>query len=87
MRVSDGKERNDASSNEMYGQSDAESSPVEFRKNCSKDVLMKDTICSLTQTMLAGLQLIIQRAHFSDVTPEIPLKVIEQGMLNFAVTL
>ena len=69
--------------------------------------------------MLAGLQLIIQRpyqishstnncddslmAHFSDVTPETPLEVIEQdsshvtpetplevteqGMLNFAVTL
>ena len=52
MRVSDGEERNDASSNDIYRHSDAESSPVEFsveQEELFQRHFNEDAIGSLTQ--------------------------------------
>ena len=98
IRVSDGEERNDASSNDSAKQqSDAESSPVEFsveqeelfqrRFNEGYNLFIDpnyvgwltinhpEALPDSAPTNNYGDSLI---AHFSDVTPETPLEVIEQ---------
>ena len=93
MRVSNGEERNDTSSNDMYGQSDAESSPVEFsveqeelfqsRFNEGYNLFIDPNYVSCLTIYHPEVSHPQIMPHFSDVTPETPMEVTEQGNVKF----